>query len=190
MRLVSSLLTAVFALSLTPAFAEGSESMKTKHFGTPITSENIVDVLEIQRVVSNLSDAADSQRWDEVRDLLADKVDTTIGETEPGVSRVKTADEIAARWEGFFNSAEKFVMHHVTSNERVFFNDSDNATVFSKGVIALENTPAGEFAESGGTLRGYRWVNYTYGVTRTVDGWKVNKVLVGYLVEEFNSLKP
>ncbi len=39
-------------------------------------------------------------------------------------------------------------------------------------------------------LRGYRWVNYTHGVTRTAEGWKVNKVLVGYVVEEFNSLKP
>ena len=77
----------------------------------------------------------------------------------------------------------------MTSNERVFFDDSNNATVFSKGVIVLENTPAGEYAESGGTLRGYRWINYEFGLRRADNGWKVNKVLVDYLVQEFNSLE-
>ena len=48
---------------------------------------------------------------------------------------------------------------------------------------------AGEFASSGGTLRMYRWVNYELGATRTDNGWKVNKVLVDYLVQEANSLE-
>ena len=160
-----------------------------KHMGTPITSENIVDVLEIQRITANLTDAADSARWDEVREILDDKVDTTIGETEPGVSKVKTSEEIATRWAGFFDNAERFVMHHITSNERIFFDDADNATVYSKGVITLENTPAGEFAESGGTLRGYRWVSYEFGLTRKDNSWKVNKVLVEYKIQEFDSLE-
>ena len=170
--------------SFTPAIAEEMKSL-----GTPITSENLVDVLEIQRIVSNLTDAVDGQHWEVVTDLLEDEVDTTIGETEPGVSRVKTEEEIATRWKGFYDNAETLVIHHVTSNERVYFDDPDNATVFSKGVIVLENTPAGAFAESGGTLRGYRWINYEFGVTRTNKGWKVNKVLVDYLVQEFNSLE-
>ena len=124
-----------------------------------------------------------------VRDILEDRVDTTIGETEPGVSRVKSEDEIATRWKKFYDNAETLVIHHVTSNERVFFDDPNNATAFSKGVIVVENTPAGAYAESGGTLRMYRWVNYEFGLTRTDNGWKVNKVLVDYLVQEANSLK-
>ena len=102
---------------------------------------------------------------------------------------MKSEDEIVTRWKGFYDNAEKLVIHHVTSNERVFFDDSDNATVFSKGVIVLENTPAGAYAKSGGTLRRYRWINYEIGLTRTDNGWKVNKVLVDYLVQEFNSLE-
>ena len=160
-----------------------------KSLGTPITSENVVDILEIQRVVTNLTDGVDSQQWDVVRDLLEAEVDTTIGETEPTVSRVKSEDEIVTRWKSFYDNAETLVIHHVTSNERVFFDDPNNATVFSKGVIVVENTPAGEFASSGGTLRMYRWVNYEFGVTRTDNGWKVNKVLVDYLVQEANSLE-
>ena len=35
----------------------------------------------------------------------------------------------------------------------------------------------------------YRWINYEFGLTRTNNGWKVNKVLVDYLVQEANSLK-
>ena len=184
MRLISALWTAVFVFSFTPAVAE-----EIKSLGTPITSENLIDVLEIQRVVTNLTDAVDGQHWAVVRDILEDKVDTTIGETEPGVSRVKSEDEIATRWKNFYDNAEALVIHHVTSNERVFFDDPNNATVFSKGVIVVENTPAGAYAKSGGTLRMYRWVNYEFGLTRTNNGWKVNKVLVDYLVQEANSLK-
>lgn len=184
MRLMSALWTAAFVFSFTPAGAE-----EIKSLGTPITSENLVDVLEIQRVVTNLTDAVDSQHWSVVRDILEDKVDTTIGETEPGVSRVKSEDEIATRWKNFYDNAEILVIHHVTSNERVFFDDPNNATVFSKGVIVVENTPAGAYAKSGGTLRMYRWVNYEFGLIRTNNGWKVNKVLVDYLVQEANSLK-
>ena len=184
MRLISTILTVFLYLSVTPAFAEKDISQ-----GTPITSENAGDVLEIQRVVTNLTDGVDSQKWDVIRDILEDKVDTTIGETEPGVSKIKSAEEIIARWKGFYESAEKLVIHHVTSNDRVFFHDADTATVNSKGVIVLENTPAGKHASAGGTLRGYRWINYVFGVTRTDNGWKVNKVQVEYLVQEFNSLE-
>jgi len=184
MRLISTLWAAIFMFSITPATAQ-----ETKSLGTPITSENIVDVMEIQRVVSNLTDAVDSQNWGLVDELLEDKVDTTIGETKPGVSSVKSKGEISARWKSFYDNAETLVIHHVTSNERVFFDDPNNATVFSKGVIVVENTPAGAYANEGGTLRMYRWINYEFGVTRTDSGWKANKILVDYLVQEVNSLE-
>lgn len=183
MRLMTALCTAAYITTFATAFAE-----ENKTLGTPITSENIVDVLEIQRVVNNLSLGVDTQQWDVVADLLVDQIETTIGEPVNGGSKVKSEQEILTRWKGFYETAEKLVIHHVTSNERVFFNDADNAEVFSKGVIVLENTPAGDFADDGGTLRGYRWINYELGVTRTDDGWKVNKVNVEYLVQEFESL--
>ena len=188
MRSISILAVVLTTIILTPACADSNEIVK-KHMGSPITSENIVDVLEIQRVVTNLTSAADGARWDEVRAILADNVDTTIGETTPGVSSVKTSEEIATRWAGFFDNAERFVMHHVTSNERVYFENSNRASVFSKGVIIVENTPAREYADQGGTLRGYRWVSYEFGVNRTSEGWEVDKVLVTYHVQEWDSLE-
>lgn len=184
MRSISTL-SAVAVLATASVSAE-----EVKYLGTPITKDNVVDVMEVQRVVANLTDSADSARWNHVLDLLDDKVDTTIGETEPGVSKVKTNEEIATRWASFFESTDRFVMHHITSNERVFFEDNNNVTVYNKGVITLENTPAGAYAEDGGTLRGYRWVSYEFGLTRKAEGWKVNKVLVDYKMEEFDSLPP
>lgn len=161
---------------------------EAKTQGTPITAENVVDVLELKRIASALSNGCDSQQWDVIRDILVDNVHTTIGE-EPGKSGMKSKEEIIERWKNFYESAEKLIIHHVTSNERVFFHDSNNATVFSKGVIVVDNTPAGAYAANGGTLRMHRWVNYEHGATRTDNGWKVNKVLVDYLVEEATSLK-
>lgn len=190
MKLPSTFLAAIAVLSV----AIGGCSAGGRHLadagdaGTPITKENLVDVLEIQRVTGALTNAVDTRQWDVARDILQDKVDTTIGERERGASSVKSADEIVARWEGFYDSAETLVIHHLTANERILFDDRNNATAFSKGVIVVENTPAGEFSESGGKLRLHRWVNYEIGVTRTDGGWKVNKVLVDYLVEEISSL--
>lgn len=161
---------------------------EAKTQGTPVSSENIVDVLEIQRITSALTNGCDSQQWDVIRDILVDEVYTTIGE-EKGKSSVKHKEEIVKRWKSFYESAEKLIIHHVTSNERIFFHDSNNATVFSKGVIVVDNTPAGEYADDGGTLRMHRWINYEFGVTRIGNEWKVNKVLVFYLVEEASSIK-
>lgn len=162
--------------------------MDNKSLGTPITAENLADILEIQRVVTNLTLGVDTEQWDVVADLLHGDIETTIGQPANSAPVVKSEDEILERWKGFYEAAEKIVIHHVTSNERVFFNDPDNAEVFSKGVIVVENTPAGDFAEEGGTLRGYRWVNYEFGVTRTDAGWKVNKVNVEYLAQDWTSL--
>lgn len=156
--------------------------------GTPITNENLVDVLEIQRVFSALTNACDSKQWGVIQDILQDDVKTTIGE-EKGSSRVKNKVEIIDRWKGFYESADMLIIHHVTSNERVFFEDADNATVYSKGVIIVENTPAGEYASEGGTLLMHRWINYELGVCRINNEWKVNKVMVEYLVEEAESRK-
>ena len=99
-----------------------------------------------------------------IRDILFDNVHTTIGE-EPGESTMKSKEEIIERWKNSYESAEKLIIHHVTSNERVFFHDPDNATVFSKGVIVVDNTPAGAYASNGGTLRMHRWINYEIGAT-------------------------
>lgn len=159
-----------------------------KTSGTPITNENLVDVLEIQRLTSALTNACDSQQWNVILDILVDEVETTIGE-EKGKSSVKNKEEIVKRWKGFYDSAEHLIIHHVTSNDRIFFKDANNAEVFSKGVIIVRNTSAGEFASEGGTLLMRRWVKYEFGVTKVNNRWKVNKVMVEYLVEEAESLK-
>lgn len=195
MRFMSVLLASTLTFLSTSALAEGTKTteekiMNMKSIGTPITTENLVDVLEIKRVLATVTAAADGARWDEVRYLMTDKVDTTIGTTTPGTTQILTNEQIADRWAGFFNSADRFVMHHILANERIFFEDANNATVISKGVIVLENTPAGEYADQGGMLRGSRWVTYEFGVTRSGKSWKVNKVLVTYHVEEWDSLKP
>jgi len=156
---------------------------EAKTEGTPITSENVIDVLEIQRITNALTNGCDSQQWDVIRHILVDSVHTTIGE-EKGKSSIKSKEEIVKRWKGFYDSVDDLIIHHVTSNERVFFHDSDNATVFSKGVIVVDNFLSGE-----DKLRMHRWINYEFGVTRTNNGWKVNKVLVFYLVEEASKVK-
>ena len=56
-------------------------------------------------------------------------------------------------------------------------------------MIIVDNTPAGAYAANGGTLRMHRWISYEIGTTRTDNGWKVNKVMVEYLVEEVASLE-
>lgn len=164
--------------------------MVNTSLGSPITAKNMLDVLEIQRIVTNLTLSVDTQQWDVTADLLDGEIETTIGQAENSGSVVVPAADIVARWQGFYESADKMVIHHVTSNERVYFMDADTADVFSKGVIVVENTPAGEFVEDGGTLRGYRWVDYEIGVHRTENGWKVHKVNVTYLAQEWDSLKP
>lgn len=156
--------------------------------GTPITSKNVVDVLEIQRVTSALTNACDSKQWDVIRSILQDDVNTTIGE-EKGSSRIKNKEEIIKRWSEFYENADNLIIHHVTSNDRVFFKDANNADVYSKGVIIVKNTPAGDYASEGGALVMNRWVKYEFGVTKTNNNWKVNKVMVEYLVEEAKSIK-
>lgn len=191
MRLIITILIGAVTLLSASSLTKGDKTMKSaemKHLGTPITAENVVDVMEIQRVLANVTAAADGARWDEVKFILTDKVDTTIGAT-PGSKHVLTNEQITERWAGFFNNADRFVMHHVLANERVFFDDSDNATVISKGVIVVENTPAGEYAKEGGMLRGSRWVTYEFGLIRSGNSWKVNKVFVDYIVEEWDSFK-
>lgn len=194
MKLATIMMASALTFLSTSALAETSKTtenntMTMQSLGTPITAKNIVDVMEISRVLSNLVAAADGARWDEVEFILTDKVDTTIGATPPS-THVLTDKQITERWAGFFNSADKFVMHHVLANERVTFEDADNASVTSKGVIAVENTPAGEFADEGGMLRGTRWVTYKFGLTRSGNSWKVNKVHVIYHIQEWDSFKP
>lgn len=184
-------ITLVSLCSISAFASSSNSSTKDKiHQGSPITSDNIVDVMEIQRTLTNLTDAADNARWDELNVIFADKVLTTIGEPAGGKPKIKPKAEIIKRWKGFFSTAKRFIMHHFTANERIYFTDKNNALINSKGVIALENTPAGAHAEEGGTLRMYRWINYDFGVVRTGKGWKVNKVVVHYLIQEADSLKP
>ena len=84
MRLLTALFTAAFMTIMMPAFAEENRTL-----GTPITKDNIVDVFEIQRIVTNLTLAVDPEQWEVVSDLLHGDVETTIGESVNGTPVVK-----------------------------------------------------------------------------------------------------
>ncbi|WP_305985700.1 nuclear transport factor 2 family protein [Roseibium sp. MMSF_3544] len=183
MRFIQAFLA--LALVFASAHALADETIK---LGSPITSENIADVFEMQRIASVLGDGFDREDWDAIITFFADEVSTTSGAAVKGVPEIKTKEQIVTRWESLYSSVDELIVHHFTSNERVFFHDKDNASMFSKGVIVGLTTPGGDKATTGGTLKTFRWIDYEYGFTRTEDGWKVNKLLVDYIVDEAVSL--
>ena len=109
--------------------------MKDLTAGTPITSENIVDVLEIQRVIDAQVDAYDSQQWDLARSLMTDEFKTTMREEGAGTMK---SDAFLDRARGYHENTEEFVTHHSNSGYRIFFHDQNNATAFARGVIIVK----------------------------------------------------
>lgn len=116
---------------------------------------------------------------------MAEEFETTVG--QEGTGMMKT-DDFLGRAKAYHKSAEEFVTHHLNLGYRVYFNDKDNTTVFARGVIIVKNTPAGEFAKEGGTLQMERWNSYEYGLIRTLEGWKINKILIIYNNDKITSL--
>lgn len=152
--------------------------------GTPITEENLVDVLEIQRVIDAQIDAYDNQDWALARSLMTKEFETTIG--QEGVATIES-QAFLDRAKGYHEAAEEFVTHHSNSGYRVYFHDADHATVFARGVIVVKSTPGGDLADEGGSLRMERWNSYEYGVERTSDGWRINKILITYNADNITS---
>lgn len=152
--------------------------------GTPITTDNLADVLEIQRVIDAQVDAYDRQDWDLARFFLTDAFETTMG--QDGVATIE-ADAFIDRAKGYYETIEEFVTHHSNSGYRIFFHDKDHATAFARGVIIVKSAPGGDYAENGGSLRMERWNSYEYGVERTPDGWKINKILITYNADKLTS---
>ena len=102
--------------------------------GTPITSENIVDVLEIQRVIDAQVDAYDTQQWELARSLMAEEFETNIGQESTGMMK---SDDFLDRAKGYHATLEEFVTHHSNSGYRIFFHDKNNVTAFARGVIIV-----------------------------------------------------
>ncbi|OSY89331.1 hypothetical protein WH52_01460 [Tenacibaculum holothuriorum] len=152
--------------------------------GTLITNENIVDVLEIQRVIDAQVNAYDNQDWDIAKSFMTDEFETTVGQEGTGMMK---ADDFLGRAKTYHENAEEFVTHHSNSGYRIFFNDKDHATAFARGVIIVKSTPAGEY-EEGGTLQMERWNSYEYGLKRTSEGWKINKILITYNNDKMTSI--
>lgn len=153
--------------------------------GTPITNENIVDVLEIQRVIDAQVNAYDNQDWDIAKSFMTEEFETTVGQEGTGMMK---ADDFLGRAKTYHKTAEAFVTHHSNSGYRIFFIDKNQATAFARGVIIVKSTPAGEFAKEGGTLQMERWNSYEYGLIRTSEGWKINKILITYNNDKATSL--
>ena len=164
---------------------EGSTMQKEVSLqGTPITADNLADVLDIQRVIDTQVDAYDRQDWALARALLTDQFETTMG--QESATTIK-ADAFFDRAKGYHEAADEFVTHHSNSGYRIFFHDKDHATAFARGVIIVKSTPGGEHASEGGSLRMERWNSYEYGVERTADGWKINKILITYNSDNITS---
>lgn len=158
--------------------------MKNLTAGTPITSENIVDVLEIQRVIDAQVNAYDSQQWDLARSLMTDVFETNLGQESVNMME---ADAFLNNTKRYYENTEEFVTHHSNSGYRIFFHDENNATAFTRGVIIVKSTPGGDYAADGGSLRMERWNSYEFGVVRTSPGWKINKILIEYNADKITS---
>lgn len=164
-----------------------AQANEIEHSGTPITAENLVDVLNIQRIIDAQVDAYDRQDWELARFYMTEEFETTVGQDGTGVMRT---DDFLGRAQGYVANADHFLTQHTNSGYRIFFHDENNATAYARGAIIVMNSPAGEFADEGGTLRIERWNHYEYGVVRTDEGWKINKILITYNADNFTSLPP
>lgn len=171
------------------SFAQTSEDSMAEALlqGTPITVENLVDVLEIQRVIDAQVDAYDRQEWELARSFMTDEFKTTMGQDGIGMF---ASDAFLERARNYHETADEFVTHHSNSGYRVFFHDEDNVTVFARGVIIVKSTPGGDYAADGGSLRMERWNSYEYGLERTPEGWKINKIIITYNADKFTSSPP
>lgn len=184
MRKVTATLAAG-GIALALSLGTAAQAEDNSRAGTPITSENLVDVLNIQRVLDAQIDAFDRQDWPLARSLMTKEFFTTM-RSQSGPHTL-SSDEFLEGSARNYDGVENFVTHHTNSGYRVFFNDKNNATVFARGVIIVNRTPGGEFAADGGSIRMERWNSYEYGVERTDDGWKINKILITYNSDDIRS---
>ena len=168
-------------LGTTQAQSNENYIAKADPNGTPITSENIVDVLEIQRVIDSQVNAYDAQEWETARSLMTEEFETNLGRKD--TSMVKSQDFLNGA-KGYYATLEQFLTHHSNSGYRIFFHDKDNVTAFCRGVIIVKRTPGGEYGEEGGSLRMERYNSYNYGLVRTSEGWKINRILIKYNVDK------
>lgn len=181
-------LTKLSALLVSAMLVTGAaQANDSDRAGTPITADNMVDVLNIQRIIDAQVDAYDRQDWDMARSYMTEEFETTVGQEGTGMMR---ADDFLGRAQGYVANADHFLTQHTNSGYRIFFHDENNATAYARGSIIVMNSPAGEFADDGGTLRIERWNHYEYGVVRTDVGWRINKILITYNSDSFESQPP
>lgn len=173
------LTAALLALALTPAMAQDNRIA-----GTPVTDANTADVLDIMRVADAMSNAVDAKDWALVRSFTTDEIETSLGQSD--VVTIP-AEDMVAQFEKNLGDPS-MASTHMRTNQRVFFDGPDMATMFSKGVIIATVTPGGEYAEDGGALLMENWVSYEHGFIRSSDGWKVNRILSEYSARRTTSL--
>ena len=54
-------------------------------------------------------------------------------------------------------------------------------------LLSFKMTPGGDYAADGGSARMERWNSYEYGLKRTSNGWKINKILIEYNADKITS---
>ncbi|WP_305985699.1 nuclear transport factor 2 family protein [Roseibium sp. MMSF_3544] len=176
---------AASAVAIALMLGTKAQAEELSRAGTPITAENIVDVLDIQRVLDAQVDAFDNQDWELARSLMTEEFFTTM-RSQNGPHTL-SSDAFLEGAADYYDGVDHFLTHHTNSGYRVFFHDKDSATIFARGVIIVNRTPAGEHAADGGSVRMERWNSYEYGVERTDEGWKINKILITYNSDDIRS---
>lgn len=152
-KLIVTFIGSVLFLSLLSSsnlYAKESQMPKSMSQGTPITSENIVDVLEIQRIIDAQVNAYDTQQWELAQSLLTDIFETNLGLKEIVKMESKAFIDNAR---GYHANSEEFITHHSNSGYRIYFHDKNTATAFARGVIIVKSTPGGEYAKEGGGVK-------------------------------------
>ena len=141
--------------------------------GSRITPENAAAVMELKRLADAMSNAVDAKDWELVRSFTTDEIVTSLGLEAPELMPV---DNLVDLFRTNLD-AEDMSSHHMRSNHRVFFHDSDHATMFSTGVVISVKSPGGEHEAEGGKLLNESWLRYEHGFLKTESGWKVTKIV-------------
>lgn len=161
------------ALALSISFAAvPALALEATLQGTPITAENLVDVLEITRVADAMSNAVDAKEWELVRSFTTDRIETSFGQAK---GKTMPADDLIATFKKNLGPAEK-ESHHMRTNQRIYFEGADDAKMYSRGHIIVTTTPGGEFKDKGGKLLFQNFVRYEHSLVRTDNGWKIDSI--------------
>lgn len=128
------------------------------------TVQQLVDELEIRRVVDEVDNTVDAKDWEKCRSYFLDEIEVDFTSLAGGSPARIQADDLIGAWRTNLYSDKK--SHHMRSNHRITIN-GDQAEVFSKG-YAFNMLPLAR-----GSDLWEVWGDYYHTLQRTGQGWKV-----------------